>query len=179
MSAELPALREWRSNCDAIEAGRQVLLIRKGGIAEGSEGFAVDAHRFAFLPTLFHQKHGTPSTEPIEVRVVGELVRAVEVPSDTPLGVLAAFHAYDPEQLATRVRYKPERPLTLMAIRAFRLRAPRVFSADVVRPVCRSWLSLPVDPASLELEPVASPLSLDELQAALRRIEAAASSGHR
>lgn len=168
MSAEAPiqsvapatgllALREWKLNVEAIAAGDQSLLIRKGGISEDSDGFSVEGRRFALLPTLFHQRHGTPQAEPYEVTVVCDLLAAVEVPSATDLSRLAPYHRYDAEQLATRVRYKPERPLTLMAVRAFRLREPLVFPADAVLAVCRSWLSLPVDIGATASDLVVAP----------------------
>jgi hypothetical protein len=158
----LLALREWKLNVDAIAAGEQSLLIRKGGISEGSDGFSVEGYRFALLPTLFHQKHGTPQSEPYEVTVVCDLLGAVEAPSESDLSPLAPYHRYDAEQLATRVKYKPERPLTLMAVRAYRLAEPRLFPVDTVQAVCRSWLSLPIDPDSLTTDRIAvvAPVSL-------------------
>lgn len=165
------ALREWESTCAAIGAGRQVLLIRKGGIAEGSGEFTVDGRRFALLPTLFHQKHGQPRTEPYVVGVVCEVVRASEVPGDADLSSLAGFHVYEPEQLAARLRYKPQKPLTLLAVRALRLREPVVLDVNAVRAVCASWAEVAVGDSGAEA--VGTELSVEALVDAMRKLEVA------
>jgi hypothetical protein len=49
------ALKEWASVCAALEAGRQTVLIRKGGIDEGPRGFRIEHPEFWLYPTQFHQ----------------------------------------------------------------------------------------------------------------------------
>src|SRR5262245_61731984 len=49
------ALKEWASVCAALEAGRQSVLIRKGGIDEGPRGFRIEHSEFWLYPTQFHQ----------------------------------------------------------------------------------------------------------------------------
>jgi hypothetical protein len=49
------ALKEWASVCAALEVGRQTVLIRKGGIDEGSRGFRIEHPEFWLYPTQFHQ----------------------------------------------------------------------------------------------------------------------------
>lgn len=50
------ALKEWAVVCAALGAGRQRVLLRKGGIREANPGrdFAVEHRSFALLPTYFH-----------------------------------------------------------------------------------------------------------------------------
>lgn len=143
IGADFPALREWSSTCGAIARGEQCLLIRKGGISEPE--FEIESRKFALLPTVFHQKGAGESPAEVVVSVVSELVKAVEVPSTASMDDLSRFHRYESQQLETRLRYKPEKPLTLMAIRSYHLRPEARFSSDVIRPVCRSWHGLPLD----------------------------------
>ncbi len=164
---QFPSLREWAATCEAIARGEQIVLIRKGGIAEGPDGFAVEALRFALLPTLFHQHGGEPPAGDITVSVVCQLVKATEVPGTANLTPLTPFHRYDPTQLATRMAYKPDRPLTLLAIQPMRLAQPRTFSTNVVRPICRSWQSLPIDGAGLETTPISPQPNMDQLLAVM------------
>ena len=138
----LALLREWQSVCDATRAGENHLLIRKGGIAEGRDGFQVRRNFFGLLPTLFHQSKladidvpAPPST----VTIVCQLVDAFVVPSTADLSSLLPFHAYAPAQLAARQAYKPERPLSLVLIRAFTLRVPVELDPTRVKPICTSW----------------------------------------
>ncbi|MDP0490450.1 MAG: DUF1802 family protein [Verrucomicrobiota bacterium JB023] len=48
------AFKEWQVVCEALAAGRQTVILRKGGIHEGREGFAWAHERFALFPTRFH-----------------------------------------------------------------------------------------------------------------------------
>src|SRR3712207_7295760 len=51
----MQALKEWAVVCRALEEGRQVLLLRKGGILEYRQGFKVKHDRFLLFPTYEHQ----------------------------------------------------------------------------------------------------------------------------
>ena len=51
----MQALKEWAVVCRALEEGRQVLLLRKGGILEYRQGFKVRHDRFLLFPTYEHQ----------------------------------------------------------------------------------------------------------------------------
>jgi hypothetical protein len=155
----LALLREWTSVCDAIEAGRNLVLIRKGGIAEGKHGFELKKTFFGLLPTLFHQvKSDNPAADapepPRVVTLICQLVEAYLVPSATLLETIGAFHAYTPEQLAKRQHYKPERPLNLLIVRPFRLRQPIEIAPGEVRTVCRSWDEISLTAGMGGIEPV-------------------------
>jgi hypothetical protein len=49
------ALKEWAIICKALEDGRQILLLRKGGIMEYRKGFEVKHNEFLLYPTFEHQ----------------------------------------------------------------------------------------------------------------------------
>src|SRR6185503_19003729 len=51
----LAALKEWRIVCRALEDGRQVVLLRKGGVLEYRQGFEIKHESFWLYPTLEHQ----------------------------------------------------------------------------------------------------------------------------
>lgn len=48
------AFKEWQVVCKALATGRQTVILRKGGIHEGREGFAWKHDKFALFPTRFH-----------------------------------------------------------------------------------------------------------------------------
>lgn len=175
-SPSLALLREWSSVVDSVAAGRTYVLIRKGGIAEGKEGFQIKRSFFGLLPTLFHQvKNANPAAEapapPTIVSVLAQLVEAWSVPSMVSLEGISAFHGYSADQLATRQQYKSERPLNLMIIRAFRLRQPVSIAPGQIRTVCRSWAEVPLESGMGGIDPVldieTSSSKIDELQAAI------------
>jgi len=49
------ALKEWAIICKALEDGKQMLLLRKGGIMEYRKGFEVKHNKFLLYPTFEHQ----------------------------------------------------------------------------------------------------------------------------
>ena len=48
----MAALKEWAIVCKALEEGRQVLLLRKGGIMEYRQGFEVKHEQFLAISNL-------------------------------------------------------------------------------------------------------------------------------
>ena len=44
------AFKEWAVVCEALGDGRQSIILRKGGIAEGREGFAFAHGEFFLFP---------------------------------------------------------------------------------------------------------------------------------
>lgn len=143
-------LREWSSVVDAIGRGA-VVLIRKGGISEGTGGFAVEAGRFVLWPTLFHERAGLsheragssgPGPQFRTLHVGCELVKWAEVSSDADLSGLSGLHGYGQAQLRVRASYRPERPLTLMVVRPVRLVPPLELASSALPAACRSWAVL-------------------------------------
>lgn len=49
------AFKEWAVICRALAAGRQDVILRKGGIAEPGGAFRVDSRKFLLFPTFVHQ----------------------------------------------------------------------------------------------------------------------------
>ncbi len=60
---ERAGFKEWSSVCQAIADGRQTIIIRKGGIAEGRDGFMFQAPRVLFVsnvvPRRSREDYGT------------------------------------------------------------------------------------------------------------------------
>src|SRR5271165_6545650 len=50
----VPAFKEWAIVCDSIARGETSLIFRKGGIAEGRDGFQFKHQSFFLFPTYFH-----------------------------------------------------------------------------------------------------------------------------
>src|ERR687889_2309993 len=67
------ALKEWAIVCKALEKGKQMLLLRKGGIMEYRKGFEVKHNEFLLYPTFEHQ-----SVESIKVEYKEKLKEILE-----------------------------------------------------------------------------------------------------
>jgi hypothetical protein len=65
------AFKEWAVVCRALAEGRQSIILRKGGIHEGRDGFRVEHREFWLFPTQFHQRPEqlVPEAEPLLRRV--------------------------------------------------------------------------------------------------------------
>src|SRR3954469_22010562 len=87
------ALKEWDLVISDLLAGRQALLLRKGGILESHNEFELEHKRFLLYPTFVHQdpKMTKPERraelrraahEPgeVEIRGYAEVARILEVP---------------------------------------------------------------------------------------------------
>ena len=59
------ALKEWATIVNALENGKQTVILRKGGILETSSGFNVESKKFLLFPTWEHQeeKHVKPNSK--------------------------------------------------------------------------------------------------------------------
>ena len=48
--------KEWAIVCEALGRGEQTVIVRKGGIAEGRDGFSFREREFYLFPTFFHEQ---------------------------------------------------------------------------------------------------------------------------
>ena len=55
---ESVGFQEWALVCEALGSGEQCILIRKGGIAEGRNGFGFRHTEFFLFPTFYHEQVG-------------------------------------------------------------------------------------------------------------------------
>lgn len=163
-----PAFKEWHIIVEALGAGEQLLVLRKGGISETRGAFNPDrAARFWLFPTQFHAQR--EKTKPAAARFFS--------PPPAPPGqaVLHAFaditrHAFlsdwpavaalDPHHLwteaAVREKFDWNQPpgLHVFAVRVHRLAAPLTIPLTADMGGCKSWIDLPYSPADYASRPV-------------------------
>jgi hypothetical protein len=157
LSENAVALKEWASLCAALSAGRQCLLLRKGGIAEGPGGFRMEHDEFWLFPTQFHQspEQLTPEGNELLRRVQASppvpgqvpiasyaLVKAVAFLADERrLDDLRGWHLISDEVLNQRFHYR-QPGLYVAAVEVFRL-PDSLEIADLPRYAgCHSWVEL-------------------------------------
>jgi hypothetical protein len=161
------ALKEWAVAVKALREGRQVLLVRKGGISEETRHFRISAERFLLFPTYEHQRAdllqpafqddlASVLAEPrdpshVSFDTYGELTDLFEITEPAQVEALAPFYCFSTQYAEERLRWKPRHPLLVMAVRAYRLAPPVVVPNGPELGGCKSWLSLDerVDPANL------------------------------
>jgi hypothetical protein len=149
------ALKEWNAVCRALESGRQMLLLRKGGIYESAGEFEVEHREFLLFPTFLHQnldmlkpaEHAgfvAHNAEPAEVAIAsaGVVTDIIELKSREQMNRIDDEHVWLAPLLDMRFTYRPENPLYLLLIRAYRLHAPVTIANTPAYAGCKSWVQL-------------------------------------
>jgi hypothetical protein len=149
------ALKEWASVCRALELGRQMLLLRKGGIYEAAGEFEVEHREFLLFPTYLHQnlkmlkpaEHATfesRGAEPDEVAITaaGVVTDIIELKSRGQMDQIDGEHVWTSPLIDMRFDYRPENPLYLLLVRVYRLREPVTIVNTPAYAGCKSWVPL-------------------------------------
>jgi hypothetical protein len=157
--------KEWALVCEALGAGRQSLLLRKGGIAEGRGGFGFRHSEFFLFPTFFHEQAGkvrepaavipAAQDEEIAIRYFAKLEAQREITDWTEVGVLEPLHILAESVVRERFEYKGA-GLHVALVRVFRLEPAWIFPDKPAYGGCRSWVDLPECPEATRFEPVLS-----------------------
>ncbi|WP_425618788.1 DUF1802 family protein [Anatilimnocola sp. NA78] len=177
------ALKEWAVICRALETGKQTILLRKGGIAEGAGGFRAEHDRFWLYPTQFHQTAEQLTSdaaslliETSELRTAsGELVlRSVAVVEEvhylTSLKqalALSGLHGWRDEVVRQRFAYR-KAGLFLFVLRVFRSEFTIHVAETAEMAGCKSWVELPAALSSGKLAPAISNDEFAAVQQAIR-----------
>jgi hypothetical protein len=149
------ALKEWASVCRALEQGRQIMLLRKGGIFERAGQFELEHRQFLFFPTYVHQRlnmlkpseHAgfearTEEPQTIRLSAAGTVTDIVQVESRLNMDFLDDEHVWTAPLIDMRFNYRPENPLYLLLVRCYRLREPVTIQNTPAYAGCKSWVPL-------------------------------------
>lgn len=155
--------KEWALVCDALGRGEQTILLRKGGIAEGREGFGFRHSEFFLFPTFFHEQvlmtrnrgaqiRAKPKGR-IEIGYFAKLEAEEKITSLKTAEALEPFHILAESVVRERFEYK-EAGLHVALVRVFSLEPSWTFPEKPAYGGCRSWVELPDCPANTQLVPV-------------------------
>ncbi len=157
------AFKEWSVVIDALATGNQIVLLRKGGIAEPRGGFRVEHGRFLLFPTQFHQQRDgvieaaqnrfdqlqakrTPQDDSrVRIAYVADVVAWRKIPSLEVAQRLEGQHIWQPAVIESRFDWGGEAAIHAMALRVWGLPKPAELSMLPSYGGCRSWIELGVD----------------------------------
>lgn len=158
------ALKEWSILCRELAGGRQVLLLKKGGIHDRRKEFEMDHRAFFLFPTYYHAKsedviesardeldrlaREAPPEEEVHLSVYCEVHGARFVDDLATLKKLEGRHVYSEQTIDYRYNYR--RPgLWVVTVRAYKLPKEVVVPNTEEYAGCVSWVSLDevIDPA--------------------------------
>jgi hypothetical protein len=159
------ALKEWASVIDALGSGAQIVLIRKGGLADAS--FGVEAQRFYLFPTNYHDAGGG---EPTSVHIThwAEVVKTWQIRDAAMLPRLEALTILDSDAIETRYRFRPDQAINVIAVRAYRLANPVDVAMKPEYSGCRSWVSIDEE---IDIDGSVAALSDRDLDAQINAID--------
>ncbi len=158
------ALKEWAVAVDALEQGKTIMLLRKGGIKEESNRFKVAHDQVLLYPTYEHQQVDllkaeyanqvqpvTSGWHPKTVRISSwaKITDILQVSDYSAVAALLHFHIWNAQFATERFNWKPRQPLYILLIRAYHLLEPLMIYYRQEYGGCRSWIDL-AEPISIE-----------------------------
>lgn len=177
------AFKEWQVVCDALASGRQKILLRKGGIHEGRDGFSFAHDAFFLFPTRFHADASQVREGDVEAAPEwqdGDVIRIthfVRVPRAVTLfdwestAALESLHIYTEATVRDRFHWQgrnmPSGSIHVAIAETHQLAAPWQMHYTPAFGGCRSWISLPDPPPDLLVgsKPVVQPDELAKIAA--------------
>jgi hypothetical protein len=156
------ALKEWAIVCRALEDGRQVLLLRKGGIMEYRHGFEVKHSTFFLYPTFEHQSkesiqadyakkfdmltHEQPSHKNNTITSYARAVSVKQIIDGSLLPRLQKYHIWNNSYVDVRLNYNPKRPINVVLLRVYKLDKPIEVEVKSEWLGCKSWIPIKSSP---------------------------------
>jgi hypothetical protein len=153
------AFKEWAVIADALGTGRQIIILRKGGISEGRGGFQVEHPEFLLFPTLFHQQRESvlpeaqarfdrldlPSPEILRLEYFCRVMAWRQIDSLESARRLEGQHVWKPEVIAERFEWGRSKSIFALAVRTYRL--PEKIDLPMLPSYggCKSWIELESD----------------------------------
>jgi len=153
------AFKEWASIVNALAQGKQILILRKGGIREESGKFQVEHNEFFLFSTYEHQ-----NKEELKPAAYDDLEKAVQAkpdPAQTPIRYYAqtagiihltdendlerfdSFHVWSEKSIKQRFHFGRQKGLFVLAVKVFKLASPHFIAAnDPDYSGCKSWVEL-------------------------------------
>lgn len=146
--------KDWSVICAAMAQGEQSVILRKGGLAEGRDGFQFKHREFFLYPTAYHeqlQKLREPEGRIVPPHSEDELVFTTAfrlewhatVTSWDAARSLEPFHLYREEVVRERFDYDEAPGLQVAFGRALVVEPAWKVPYETRFGGCRSWLNLP------------------------------------
>ncbi|MFS0857234.1 DUF1802 family protein [Paenibacillus taichungensis] len=174
----IPALK-WASAIKALETGRQIMVMRKGGIVEETRRFELKSPAFYLYPTYEHQRkelikssdhfyveeslaEWVPEASTIRLTAYAEVAQDLEIRDQEMLDRLLDFHMWTADFAEDRLKWKRKDPLHVLILRVYRLKEPMEIPVLPEYNGCRSWISIPNGPVPREMTPVVDVADFDE-----------------
>ena len=166
------ALKEWAIVGQALADGRQVVLLRKGGLLDEDGHFALEHPSFWLLPTWLHQERGlvkaahqdlwnaTPRETDENAKIAylrhfARVERVWKLDESAEDALKEVPHIWSAHHLDLRFGYQPDKTLLCAAVRVYVAEAPIRYQLREQDLGCRSWVEMS-EPVSADVRPAIS-----------------------
>jgi len=188
-NAQPVALKEWAVAIEALASGKQILLMRKGGIVEETRHFELKSPSFYVYPTYEHQRREllkeanqsdidvtlagwSKDDTTVTLRLYAEVIEDIEIHDQETLNQLRDFHIWTDHFAEERLKWKKKLPLHVLLLRVYKLDPGLSIEIEEEYLGCKSWINLPTQVTSIErskLVPVLSDEKFQEQVESIRR----------
>lgn len=151
------ALKEWAVIVNGLKTGKQIILLRKGGVEDAEGEFRLQHSEFFLYPTFEHQRRKLlrpeflgefdralaekPAGEEVSLSTYAEVAECLLSSDLDKLRRLFPYHLWNDAYIKLRFNYKPERPLYVLVLRAYEVPSIRIPERIEYRG-CKSWVDL-------------------------------------
>ncbi|WP_341527787.1 DUF1802 family protein [Nostoc sp. UHCC 0302] len=179
------ALKEWAVAINALESGKTIMLLRKGGIHERNGRFQVAHDQILLYPTYEHQQPFllkaeyadlvypvTSGWHPETVRIGSWAVITDILPvnSESVVNALLPFHIWNEHFISDRLKWKARQPLYILLLRTYKLSQAQEIPYSPEYGGCKSWIDLAQDIDLQGVKPVLSDIAYTQLVETIREI---------
>ncbi|MDF5714356.1 MAG: DUF1802 family protein [Rhizonema sp. NSF051] len=179
------ALKEWAVAVNALESGKTIMLLRKGGIHERSGRFQVAQEQILLYPTYEHQQsfllkpeyahlvHPVTSgwhPETVRIGSWAEITDIFPVTEELIVNALLPFHIWNEYFISDRLKWKPRHPLYILLLRTYKLPFVQEIPYRTEYSGCKSWIDLANEINLQGAELVLSDSTYTQLVAEIRNI---------
>ena len=163
--------KEWQVVCDSLADGTQSIILRKGGIHEGRQGFSFAHDSFFLFPTRFHAqaehvREGQVDSlaewqvgDTVHITHRAEAIHAVTLTDWQKVSALAPFHILTEATVRDRFDWQDKGmssgSIHVALVRIFKLSEPWELTYTSAFGGCRSWIKLPSAPNTNETPVIA------------------------
>ncbi|MEV5030090.1 DUF1802 family protein [Paenibacillus sp. LPE1-1-1.1] len=153
------ALKEWAVSVKALVEGKQIIVMRKGGIIEETRDFQLLSPSFYLMPAYEHQKKHllkepfaadldetlagwSLDADSVAIEAYAEVATDIEITDQETLDRLRGLHIWTDTFAEERLRWKKTKPLHVLVLRVYRLENPLEITMLPAYNGCKSWVRL-------------------------------------
>ena len=180
------AFKEWAVICRALGTGRQVLILRKGGIGEDAGTFRPKHREFLLFPTGFHQsteqvlpeahrllrqvEAHQPRADQVTLSHYAVVADAIRVASIAALRALRGEHIWSDTVVEERFHRWKEEAVYALIVRVYALPNPVTIPMMDHYAGCKSWVDLEADVSTAGAVPVLADKAFGDRRAAIQKV---------